>query len=139
MKPDEWKQLKYFTPHEKWGDPAKMNPELVFGLDLLRKYVGRKIFIHCGYEQRAAGGWHPEGRAVDLHIEGLHPIEQYLAATRFNTFSGFGVYLWWNNPGLHLDNRPLGAIDYRALWGSVEPKKYLPLNREFIKAAMAIA
>jgi uncharacterized protein YcbK (DUF882 family) len=138
MTDQEWKSIKYFSPSEKWGDPYKMDFQLVAGLDKLRQYVGRRIVIHCGYEKRATGGYHPMGRAVDLHIEGLHPMEQYIAATRFQCFKGIGVYLWWNNPGLHLDNRLLKAFETRAMWGSMEEKKYVKIDRNFIIKAMQI-
>jgi uncharacterized protein YcbK (DUF882 family) len=134
----EWQSIRYFKPTEKWGDPYKMDFQLVAGLDKLRQYVGRRIEIHCGYEERSTGGYHPMGRAVDLHIEGLHPMEQYIAATRFQCFKGIGVYLWWNNPGLHLDNRLIKAFETRAIWGSMEKKKYVKIDREFIIKAMQI-
>jgi uncharacterized protein YcbK (DUF882 family) len=138
MTDPEWKSIKYFSPSENWGDPYKMDFKLIVGLDKLRQYVGRPIVIHCGYEKRTTGGYHPMGRAVDLHIEGLHPMEQYIAATRFQCFKGIGVYLWWDNPGLHLDNRLLKAFETRAIWGSYEPKKYVMIDRSFIINAMKL-
>ena len=137
MTPKQWGTIRFFSPKEKWGNPDKMNYQLVQAVDQLRRYVGRKIHIHCGYDMRSTG-WHPKGRAVDLHIEGLHPMEQYIAATRFKEFSGIGVYLWWNSPGLHLDNRPVPILKTRKVWGSVKPKVYTALDLAFLKAAMEI-
>lgn len=137
MKDDVWKSIKYFGPKEKWGDPSKMSADLVFELDRLRKYIGRPIIIHCGYEQRLTGGFHPLGLAVDCHASGLHPMEFYIAATRFD-FTGIGVYLWWNNPGLHLDKRPIKPGGQRHVWGSVQPQKYVPLDLDFIRQAMQL-
>jgi hypothetical protein len=110
-----------------------MSAALVVGLDRLRYFVQKPIIIHCGYEARDSGGWHPHGRAVDLHIEGLHIIEQFLAAARFDIFTGIGLYPWWNYPGLHLDNRPLGPNSHRAIWGSIKPKVYTTVDRAFIQ------
>ena len=137
MTPGQWAKIRHFTTHEKWGDPARMNLELIQALDRLRKYVGRKIIIHCGYDDRPTG-WHPKGRAVDLHIDGLHPMEQAIAAARFREFTGMGVYLWWNNPGLHLDNRPLKFGEARALWGSTARQAYVAFDLAFFQLAAAM-
>lgn len=136
MTREQWRQIKYFTLTDNWGDPFKMDFDLVCGLVQLRKYTGRKIYIHCGYEKRLSGGFHPKGRAVDLHIESLHPMEQYIAASRFEVFTGIGVYLWWSWPGLHLDHRPLIAGQKRIVWGSLKKKQYKPINKSFLKIAM---
>lgn len=135
MTHDDWEKIKYFTPDEKWGDPKMMDQDLIFGLDRLREFIRLPIHIHCGYEKRVDGGWHPTGRAVDIHIEGLHPMEQFLAASRFSVFNGIGVYLWWTSPGLHLDTRPFTGIAYRAVWGSTAKKVYCPLNTDFLRKA----
>ena len=134
MTPHQWATIRFFTSNEKWGDPAKMDYELLQELVRLRAYVNRKVIIHCGYDDRPTG-WHPKGRAVDLHIEGLHPMEQAIAASRFKGFSGLGVYLWWNSPGIHVDNRPLRYGEPRAVWGSTGDKLYVPFDLDFFKLA----
>lgn len=134
MTPQQWATIRHFHPQEKWGDPARMHYELIQELQRLRLYVDRKIIIHCGYDDRSSG-WHPKGRAVDLHIEGLHPMEQFIAAGRFRGFTGLGVYLWWNHPGLHLDNRPLPFHQPRAVWGSTSQGVYVPFDTDFFKLA----
>ena len=134
MTPKQWQTIRYFNPQEKWGDPEKMNYPLIQALERLRKYIDRPVIIHCGYDMRPEG-WHPKGRAVDLHIEGLHPLEQFIAASRFNEFAGIGVYLWWHHPGLHLDNRFKPRWIERALWGSTAPKVYLPMDVDFMRIA----
>lgn len=137
MTPRQWATIRHFSPDEKWGDAGKMNYELLQELDRLRSYVGRRLIVHCGYDDRRTG-WHPKGRAVDLHIEGLHPMEQYIAATRFRGFTGVGVYLWWNSPGLHLDNRPLPFHKPRAVWGSTGARIYVPFDSMFFQLAAAM-
>jgi uncharacterized protein YcbK (DUF882 family) len=132
MTPEQWQQLNHFKPGENWGDPARMDPGLMLELDRLRTYIGHPIIIHCGFETRNGKGYHPEGLAVDCHVEILSPLDFFLAAVRFN-FSGFGIYPWWDKPGLHLDKRPTGG-KYRALWGSTGPRQYVELNARFIRS-----
>lgn len=134
MTPKQWDLVKNFDPAEKWGEPSLMDCNLIFELDRLRKYIGREIVVHCGYEARNGKGYHPLGKAVDCHAIGLHPMEFYIAASRFS-FGGIGVYLWWTDPGLHLDSRRIRGPDFRAIWGSTGPKKYVPFDLDFLKKA----
>lgn len=136
MTPEQWDTIKFFTPAEKWGDPAKMDANLIFELDRLRKYLAKPIVIHCGFEPRPEG-YHPLGMAVDCHVPGLHPMEFYIAATRF-AFGGVGVYLWWNSPGLHLDKRIIRTGMQKSVWGSIAPKEYVALDVNFFKKAMMV-
>jgi hypothetical protein len=137
MTPEDWERLRYFDPSERWGQPDGMDFYLLQGLEALRRDCGRKIVIHCGKEARPRG-WHPTGRAVDLHIEGLDLLSQWLAAARFPVFTGLGVYTWWHNPGLHLDTRPTAHQGPIARWGSTAPGVYVPLDAAFIRTAMAV-
>jgi len=130
MTETDWRRVDHFSPKENWGDPNEMDQRIVFELDALRGFVGRPIVIHCGYEERTTGGYHPMGLAVDCHIVGLNLLDQFLVASRFG-FKGIGAYPWWNNPGLHLDMR-INA-KHRATWGSVGPKQYVQLDADFIK------
>jgi uncharacterized protein YcbK (DUF882 family) len=119
--------LKYFTRDEAWGDPDKMDHLLLYTLDDLREYVKKPIHVHCGFESRGTGGFHPLGLAVDLHIENASLWEQFEAAIRF-PFRGIGVYPRWNSPGLHLDMRPLPSGSPRALWACVKPGVYVDVT-----------
>jgi uncharacterized protein YcbK (DUF882 family) len=134
VRPAQWQKLAYFSSDENWGDPAKMVPELVFILDRLRGYLGVPIIVHCGYEPRDGKGYHPRGMAVDCHAVGLNVIQFFIGAMRFG-FNGLGVYPWWNNPGLHLDVRPLPADGPRAIWGSLAKKMYVPFDLDFLQFA----
>jgi uncharacterized protein YcbK (DUF882 family) len=140
MQPSDWDHINHFDPSENWGDPSMMDSFLVHELDRLRAYIGRKIVIHCGYEARDGKGYHPKGLAVDCHASGLHPMEFYIAASRFKGFGGIGIYPWWNRPGLHLDcrQRLLGSTTPRALWGSIGPKQYVPFDTDFLKHCMGV-
>jgi uncharacterized protein YcbK (DUF882 family) len=136
MTPTQWETVRHFDPSENWGDPSMMDCRLILELDRLRHYIGRRIVVHCGYEARDGKGFHPLGKAVDCHAVGLHPVDFYVAASRFD-FGGIGLYLWWNAPGLHLDTRPREG-EFRALWGSTGPKIYVPFDRDFLTEAMQI-
>ena len=101
-----WGIVDHFKTCENWGDYRKMNVRLIFWLDALRRSVGMPIVIHNGYEEdgHEDGSQHYQGKAVDLHIEGLTVEEQMWEAMSF-PFTGMGMYPFWNNPGLHLDTR----------------------------------
>jgi uncharacterized protein YcbK (DUF882 family) len=138
MQSADWNRLRYFDPTENWGQPDGMDWTLLQALEELRQFIGQKIIIHCGKEPRPRG-WHPTGRAVDLHIEGLDLLSQWLAAARFTAFHGIGVYTWWTHPGLHLDTRPLRHQGPISRWGSTAPGKYVPIDAAFIQYVMAMS
>lgn len=127
-----WKVVHYFKP-EEFG-AIDMDGILIYTLDNMRKFVNKKVIIHCGYEERTTGGYHPKKCAVDLHIEGLNVIDQFLVACRFDNFNGIGIYPYWNSPGLHLDTRPKNLCKlYDSRWGCNRQGTYVPLNAKFIQ------
>lgn len=134
MNEDLWKPIKNFAP-EDFGC-IDMNGVLVYTLQNLRNFVNRPIIVHCGYEPRGTGGYHPLKCAVDIHIERMNVIDQFLAATRFDAFNGIGVYPNWNSPGLHLDTRCLEKTRIDARWGCFKSGKYLPLDSNFFRKAL---
>ena len=136
--PAFWKTIKHFKPYgpDNFGDPYRISRLTVFTLDKFRDYVGKPIHVHCGYEKRKKGGWHPKGYAVDIHVEGMHVVDQYLAAERFDAFNGIGVYPNWHNPGLHLDTRPHDKTEFDARWGCWEPEDYVALDKEFLRECL---
>lgn len=126
-----WQDIPNFSPKE-FGTTG-MSSVLIHTLQDMRNYTGRRINIHSGY-RKGKTGYHPLCMAADLHIENLHIVDQLLIALRFDNFNGIGAYLWWNNPGLHLDVRPKNnKLDYDARWLSVERGKYLPMTAENLK------
>lgn len=125
-----WGKIDNFIPSE-FGCIG-MDGILIYTLQEMRKYVGKPIHIHCGYEKRKTG-YHPLKCACDLHIAGLSVVDQFLVASRFDNFNGIGLYKWWKSPGLHLDTRPKCKIAFDARWMSVERGKYLPLNAKNLK------
>ncbi|MBN1572800.1 MAG: hypothetical protein JW984_06340 [Deltaproteobacteria bacterium] len=126
MTEDDWKRVKYFTSNEGWGDPFRMDRELIFLMDTLRGLFHHPFVIHCGYQRRPEKpkSQHNFGRAADFHIEGISfrdavdlmlafigPPPRGLGAA---DNIGLGIYPHWNNPGFHLDTR-----GERARWGAV--------------------
>ena len=135
MTPALWRQVKHFSPDatiDNWGDPYKMDVNLVFGLMEMRIYTGRAILVHYGCEKRPSG-YHPPGMAVDINIVGLHVVDQFIVAGRFEVFNGIGVYPWWNSQGLHLDTRPIkDRFQPEARWASPSKGIYVPLDWDFL-------
>lgn len=129
MTPNEWLTIRHFSENEKWGNPEKMEYDLVKTLDDLRDFIGFPINIHCGYEDRKNNSQHCFGTAVDCHAKNLSLFEFYTAASRFE-FNGIGIYPFWNNPGLHLDIRTSG---HRAIWGKDIVGDYVPISSEFMR------
>ena len=126
MTPTEWSRVQYFTMHEAWGDPDKMDRELVGYLDEFRHFLGIPIMVLCGTQgTHKANSQHPFGKAVDVAVPewDKHLLDLMLAATRF-PFRGVGIYPDWvyngkRVGGLHLDTRDLsGAYPrvHKAFW-----------------------
>ena len=130
---DMWKEVKNFAP-KRFGT-VNMSKILVFTLQDMRDYTGRRIFIHSGYRS-GNKGYHPLNMAADLDIEGMHVIDQYLVAERFDEFNGIGVYPRWDRPGLHLDVRPKRKSAFDSRWGCFEPGNYVKLDYKFFKQAI---
>lgn len=119
MTENDWNNIKYFSPHENWGDWTKIYKKLIYTLDKFREYLGKPIIINCGYSTtgHTSKSFHYKGMAVDIHIKNMHVVDQFLAAERFDEFNGIGLYPNWHNPGLHLDIRPKTAKkNYDARW-----------------------
>ena len=128
-----WKDIPNFSPKE-FGT-IQMARKLIYTLQDMRDYTGRKINIHSGF-RLGKTGYHPLKMAVDLDIEGLHVIDQYLIAERFDAFNGIGVYPNWNSPGIHVDVRPYTKHGIDSRWGCFESGKYVRLDYKFFKKVM---
>jgi len=129
----DWKDIKYFKSFE-FNRQEKMDKKLIVGLDKLREYIDKPIIINCSYEDRKTGGYHPEGKAVDIHVKGMHFFDLFIAASRFDEFNGIGIYPYWNNPGIHLDTRPkIRKYETDALWIGIAPRKYIPFTSDNIR------
>jgi len=145
-----WGILHHFKPDskvDKWGDPARMDANVLVKLDRLRHFIGHPIYVTSGFR----GGdpnIHGQGRAVDVMCPGFPScvFDLYLIAERFN-FKGIGIYPhWhWNDKvigGLHLDERqiPLKNQGFNfkgARWIGVKSDGiniYYPLDRKHLES-----
>lgn len=126
--PEFWQTIKWFKPQEfgisTHGPEVRereamdnMNPVLIEKLDELRSKTERAIIIHAGFavSGHSKNSWHYFGDAADLDIQDMQVFDQYQAAREIG-FGGYGLYPHWDNPGLHLDVRPLKANGDPTLW-----------------------
>ena len=130
MDEDEWPLIEFFDPGE-FNHPDWLDRTLIYAMDDLRRYVGKKFIPHCDFEFRK--GWHGKGFAIDGHFENMHAYDMYEAACRFDDFNGIGFYLWWNSPGIHIDTRPHGKLKHDARWFSPKKGIYLPVTAENLR------
>ncbi len=140
MTEEAWSEIEYFKPDgpDMWGDWRKLDRVLIGVADKIRKFARRRFKIHCGWEPRAKG-YHPRGMALDGHLEGLHPVEQFEIATRFDQLNGVGLYTWWRNPGIHIDVRHLTyRLNYDSRWISLRKGEYLPVTAENMRKALSM-
>lgn len=133
----EWKTFKHFKSTENWGDPSKIEYELVDRLERLRYRLRQSIIVTCGTQgKHTINSYHYRGEAVDIIVPSMRGFlfDLFIEAVRCN-FTGIGIYPRWkyNNftiGGLHLDIR---NKEERALWICVEDdaenRQYLPLTR----------
>ena len=141
-----WSKLKYFKPDSKsdnWGDPAKINTNLLLNLDAYRAAIGIPVVVTSG-----TGGTHEPnsqhylGNAADIQFPTMkQPLfELYLMAERFH-FTGIGIYPHWQYNGykiggLHVDIRPLGVNEPAHRWLGVSQngkQEYIAFSYQNLK------
>ena len=130
-----WRTIKHFKPEEfNYPDEFINNGGFVLlqKLDEFREFVGKPIIIHSDFRP-GDKGQHGKARAVDIHIKGMHVIDQFLCAEKSGLFTGIGIYPNWNNPGLHLDIRILKEGEAYHSWGCWQTPIYVPLDMPFFK------
>lgn len=101
---------------------SRVDPDLLMGLEELRRIAGAPIVINdgfrCGKHNAAVGGVghseHTQARAADFEIPGLTLAEMYALAERVPQFrnGGIGIY---DQRFLHVDVR-----GYVARWARVK-------------------
>jgi|GEM_PF-3179644 len=151
-----WSKLRFFQYNSKvdnWGDPSKMNPELLLKLDDFRAAMGIPVVVTSGTGGvHETNSQHYDGNAVDVMLPTMRGslFDAFLMAERFN-FTGIGIYrdwLWKGHKlgGLHLDVRPLqkeadGTLQYLSnrwigieeLQGGKTVQVYYPFTLENLK------
>lgn len=136
---DFWPKVKHFKPwSDAFGDPSKMNRELILRLDDLRSYLNKPIIVTCGTQgKHSENSQHYLGRAVDVVFPEFHghPCDLLFSIERFG-FTGIGYYPDWKYKGqriggFHLDNRELpfdadNTLNYvSARWMGLSKSKYV--------------
>jgi hypothetical protein len=120
-----WDKLRYFKESENWGDPSKMDHNLLLRLDDFRHELGSGLIVSRGTQGKsdAKKSQHDLGLAVDVvFTTGLKMtvLDAYLLACSYG-FSGVGLYTHWKfknetRGGLHLDMRKLPPRTRAARW-----------------------
>lgn len=130
MAEESWSAIEFFTPEENWGDWKQVNERLIFALDKARAVLGKSIVLNCAFENTGHNpqGYHPRGMAADIHVPGMHVVDQYLFFSKFPDFGGIGIYPFWIRPGLHVD---IGQPGRR--WARNKSGVYVALDWAFLK------
>ena len=132
--------LRHFGISESWGEPLQMDEDFLLALDEARHLVGRPFHIHSAFREGAVApsgrlSNHALGRAADLHIEGLGVVDQFLAIERLGLSFEIGLYLDWNQPGLHLALQVEPSRDRWIRFGS----SYQPLESKGLRRILQVA
>ena len=137
--------IRYFTPDE-FDHPAKVDRDALSLLDAMRHTEGKLrtrpivIVVHADY---ASSGHSPKSRhafgdAFDISFldretrKPLGVVDQFLTAIRY-TWTGIGFYPYWNNPGVHVDRRPITVKGRRSLWWRDSGGNYRAVSDFFSK------
>ena len=107
MTPEQWKEFDpYFTPRECGG---LMDYGFMLYVLALRRRLNLPMIVHAGYSRsgHAPDSYHGRGMALDFHVTNASPRRVLLEIDRMGVFGGAGWYPWWNNPGFHIDVRPM--------------------------------
>jgi hypothetical protein len=133
----DWRQIKHFTPKEKWGNPYRMRKELIVLMDNLRTSFHSPITIWCGFDPPSVGGhttltrhyvFDPErskagapffyADATDFSVaeydykDTVDLLLDFLKGFGVSEKVGLGIYPGYANPSIHLDFR-----GEKARWG----------------------
>ena len=128
--------------NERWSvvreKPEMLQPvmlRLINALDELDGLLDGGLLIHCLYDaDRESGNYHKRGMACDCHIQGWHPLDQFLFVERQQLFAGIGIYGCdiWNNPGLHVDMRDGRAARWAFKAGDSGGRVQVALDKRYI-------
>lgn len=136
----DWARVEFFDRAEWKADPDRVQSEVVYMMDEMRKASGRPITIHeaWGPDGHVEGSAHYQGWAVDFHFVGWSLLDQWLFAERF-PWEGIGLYPHWNRPGLHVDLRR-EAKEHRHLgrrWWRDAKGVYRAVDRSLLKLLLS--
>jgi len=134
-----WNMIHHFKMIE-FNEPMQMDQDLLFKLDAMREWVGRRFIIHASYatDGHSTDSMHYHGKAVDGHFVDLSAVQQFFAAEQFN-WGGLGFYSAWNYPGIHVDTRSIGSAEKAARWWRDERGLYHSVDLATIAAVVQTA
>ena len=106
-----------FNVHE-FKNVDRLNPMILRLIFNLREWLGLSMHIHSDFRQ-GDSGQHGKGNAIDFSIRSIPYSQAILRLEEWlkrpaeidgeiilpETYCGFGLYPYWNNPGFHLDCR----------------------------------
>lgn len=115
-----WDKVRFFTKEEWKQNPDRVSKKLVLTVDDLRYRASlinprTTCIIHEAWASsgHAPKSYHYTGLAVDLHFTHLDIMDQWGILSSCRAIGGLGYYPDWNNPGWHIDLRP---VQYRLTW-----------------------
>jgi len=122
------------------GNITHVKPQLVGAVNKLDGLVKGAIMVHCLWEERTTGGYHPMGLAIDFHIEHSHPLDQYFFVERTGLFVGLGIYGidMWRHPGLHADLREDRSARWAFKSGEGGKRKEVALDKGYVSYLLNI-
>jgi len=131
-----FEHIKHFRPSE-FDYPEKIDPFSLQLLDAMRDQEGKRrgiiitVNADFAYSGHAPNSWHYKGKAFDIVIRDartgrpLPVMKQFIIAMHY-PWGGVGFYPYWNDPGIHVDTRPLGVFQRKATWWRDEKGEYKP-------------
>lgn len=134
-------RVKHFKPSE-FDHPDKIDEISLKTLDAMRHAEGSRsgIIITINSDFATSGhskkSQHYLGKAFDIVIRNnvtkkpLPVLSQFLIAVRWS-WTGIGVYPFWDYPGIHVDTRAMTRYQRRALWMRDETGEYKDISTFF--------
>ena len=127
--------VAWSTYRERSPDVPKLSRRLVALVDALDEHVRGKLVVHRTWDGAGTTGQHPQGTALDGHIEGVDILNQFLIVSRF-PWGGLGLYGpdVWHHPGFHVDVRdalPQARWACRLRNGK---REYVPLVAAYLRS-----
>lgn len=141
MTPAQWKQIKYFSPDENFGDPSKMDYSFMLKLDYWRSHLedNERVYVLEGFatQGHAKHSYHGKGMAVDCRII-KGDLIRHLFAVIHAPFGGCGLYTWGaGGPFMHFDDRP--QLYKKTIWVSFKKGEYVPFDENSLNRVLELA
>jgi len=122
--------------------PPEVDARLGILLTKIDDFCGGMLYVHRLHDPHTRPtSQHFFGRAADIHILGMHVLDQFVLAERFSP-GGLGVYpkdVWTYTPGLHVDVRSTDVGRRWAYRGDGEGGRIvMPIGKLFFKHVLSL-